>query len=105
MPISGRNLPGLRASQDQLQGHLMADLNLTRRNMLKGTAALALTHGWLPTAYANQQATLRAAISGFGVLNTLDPGKFGLISEAYIIYGLFDGLLGFDPDMNLKPEL
>lgn len=83
----------------------MADLNLTRRNMLKGTAALALTHGWLPTALANQQATLQAAISGYGVMNTFDPGKSALVPEAYIIYGVFNGLLGFDPDMNLKPEL
>lgn len=83
----------------------MPNLNLSRRTLLKGTAALALTPAWLNGALASQPATLRAAITGWGVLNTLDPGKFGLISEAYIIYGVFNGLLGLDPDMNLKPEL
>ena len=57
---------------------------INRRSVLKGTAA-ATTLGMVPlwAGAANASCShLRAAITGFGVINTLDPGQMTLISEA-----------------------
>lgn len=83
----------------------MAELNSSRRTLLKGAAALGLTPAWARLAFAQDASTLRAAISGYGVMNTFDPAKAALVPEAYIIYGVFNGLMGLNPDMTLKPEL
>jgi len=79
--------------------------SLSRRHLLKQTAALAAAAGVPSWAMAQDAARLRAAISGFGVINTLDPAKMGLISEAYVVYALYNSLLKFDADMNLQPDL
>lgn len=82
---------------------------INRRQTLKlGAGALGLgTIGapfWKGTAQA-QAPTLRAAITGFNVINTLDPAKASLIPEFYIIYGVFNSLLKFNAKMEIAPDL
>lgn len=80
---------------------------IDRRSMLKGTAA-ATTLGMVPlwAGAANASCShLRAGITGFGVINTLDPAQMTLISEAYAVWGMFNCLLKFDQDMNIVPDL
>ncbi|MFC7556887.1 ABC transporter substrate-binding protein [Pseudoroseomonas wenyumeiae] len=48
---------------------------------------------------------LRAAIAGYNVINTLDPAVATLIPEYYVIWGLYNGLLKFDAQMRLVPDL
>jgi hypothetical protein len=58
------------------------ELPITRRHLI-GTGGAALACASLPSfpaAFAQTSATLRAAITGYGVVNTLDPGKASLIS-------------------------
>lgn len=76
----------------------------TRRDVLTaGTAALA---AGLPFGAARAQApALRAAITGYNVVNTLDPALAALIPEFYVIWGLYNGLLKFDAQMRLVPDL
>ena len=72
---------------------------------LGGSAAAALSmSGWPGAAFAQQRA-LRAGITGYGVVNTLDPGKATLIPEYYVIWALYNGLMRFDSKMNLQPDL
>jgi peptide/nickel transport system substrate-binding protein len=52
-----------------------------------------------------QAGRLRAAISGFNVINTLDPMKATLVSEFYVIYGVFNALLKFNEKMEIVPDL
>lgn len=66
-----------------------------------GLAGLGLT----PTTAFAAGSTLRAAITGYGVINTLDPGKASLIPEFYVIWGIYNGLLKFDESMNIVPDL
>lgn len=83
----------------------MANMNESRRRLLKSAAGLAIVPAWYKPSFANQETRLTAAISGYGVMNTFDPAKSALVPESYIIYGIFNGLLGLNPDMTLKPEL
>jgi peptide/nickel transport system substrate-binding protein len=71
-------------------------LDLTRRRalLLGGSATAALAGGW-PTAALAQGSTLRAGITGYNVINTLDPGKATLIPEFYVIWGLYNALMKF----------
>jgi len=75
----------------------------TRRNMLKVAAAAVA----LPplTGRAADERPLRAAITGFNVINTLDPGKASLVPEFYVIWACFNGLVKFDPKMEIVPDL
>jgi peptide/nickel transport system substrate-binding protein len=82
---------------------------LTRRDILGlalGTTALG-TIG-LPLfgkAVAAEPQMLRAGITGFTVINTLDPMKASLISESYVIYGVFNSLVKFNEKMEVVPDL
>lgn len=80
---------------------------LSRRGVLRGTAALGL--GGIAESYAGHAyaagATLRAGITGYDVLNTLDPGKATLIPEYYVIWGLFNCLFKFNDKMDIVPDL
>lgn len=60
---------------------------------------------WLQGSAFAQAATLRAGITGFNVINTLDPMKASLIPEYYVIYGVFNGLLKFNDKMEIVPDL
>jgi peptide/nickel transport system substrate-binding protein len=55
---------------------------LSRRQalLLGGSVAAALSGGW-PGGAFGQEGTLRAGITGYNVINTLDPGKATLIPE------------------------
>lgn len=78
-----------------------------RRTVLKGTAAgaaLAAGFPWISRAHA-ECGTLRAGITGYDVVNTLDPGRASLIPEFYVIWGLFNALLKFDENMELIPDV
>ena len=81
-------------------------LDLTRRRalLLGGSATVAIAGGW-PTAALAQGSTLRAGITGYNVINTLDPGKATLIPEFYVIWGLYNALMKFDAKMNPVPDL
>jgi len=79
--------------------------SLNRRQLLKNTAVLAAMTSVPAWALAQDTTRLRAAISGFGVINTLDPAKMSLISEAYVVYALYNSLLKFDAQMRLQADL
>ena len=80
-----------------------------RRVLLQGAAAGALigaTAPWLgATAAQAACGTLRAGITGFSVINTLDPGKASLIPEFYVLWGTFSALLKFEEGMALTGDL
>jgi peptide/nickel transport system substrate-binding protein len=70
-----------------------------------GIGAAALPWG-TPEAWAQAQSqSLRAGITGFTVLNTLDPAKATLIPEYYIMYGIFNALLKFNAKMEIVGDL
>ncbi len=77
-----------------------------RRSVLGGAAA-ATALGALPTrlAWGQGAKTLRAGITGYNVINTLDPGKASLIPEFYVIWAIYNGLVKFDAKMNVVPDL
>ncbi len=77
-----------------------------RRSVLGGAAA-ATALGALPTrlAWGQGAKTLRAGITGYNVINTLDPGKASLIPEFYVIWAIYNGLVKFDAKMNIVPDL
>lgn len=81
--------------------------SISRRTVLKSGAAastLALVPFWAGAAQASCEK-LRAGITGYNVINTLDPGQMTLIPEAYMVWGLFNCLLKFDENMNIVPDL
>ncbi len=82
-------------------------LDLRRRRFL-GASATAMAASQLPltgVAVAQGASTLRAGITGYNVINTLDPGKATLIPEFYVIWALFNGLLKLDANSNPVPDL
>lgn len=83
----------------------MSNHSKTRRVILKGAAGLIIAPAWHATAFADTKTQLKAGITGYDVMNTLDPAKAALVPEFYIIYAVFNGLLGLNPDMSLRPEL
>ncbi len=73
--------------------------------MLTGLAGLSAP-GLL--GYANAAptgGTLRAAMTGFTTINTLDPGKAAVNPEFFVIWGLFNTLVKFDANMNVGGDL
>jgi peptide/nickel transport system substrate-binding protein len=82
---------------------------VTRRTVLKSGAAAAVAAGaGLPWTLGSARAasqTLRAGITGYDVINTLDPGKASLIPEFYVIWGVFNCLLKFNEKMEIVPDL
>lgn len=82
-------------------------IDLSRRDLFRGAGALAVLGGLglSPRAALAATTTLRAAITGYSVINTLDPGKATLIPEFYVIWGLYNGLLKFDDTMKIVPDL
>jgi peptide/nickel transport system substrate-binding protein len=81
---------------------------MRRRTVLGAGAAAAaasiVPSGFLRPAYAAAEV-LRAGITGYNVINTLDPGKHSLIPEAYVVWALFNGLLKFNEKMAVVPDL
>lgn len=83
---------------------------LGRRDFLKLSAITGVS-AWALPMFANQafashtKGTLRAGLIGFSVVNTLDPGRAALNSDFWVITAMFNGLVRFNPDMTLAPEL
>lgn len=78
-----------------------------RREFLAGSASL-LAATQLPfstRALAQAGSTLRAGITGYNVINTLDPGKASLIPEFYVIWALYNGLMKLDAKAEPVPDL
>lgn len=78
-----------------------------RRTVLKtgiAGATLAFVPVWAGQAQA-ACAALRAGITGFNTINTMDPGKATLIPEYYVLWGVFNCLLKFDEQMQIVPDL
>ncbi|MBL8707386.1 MAG: ABC transporter substrate-binding protein [Rhodospirillales bacterium] len=82
---------------------------INRRRMLGASAATAaiagLTPPWLAGTAEAAAGTLRAGITGYAVINTLDPGKHSLIPEAYLVWALFNGLVKLNAKMEIVPDL
>ena len=79
---------------------------MKRRDFLKASAAAAAASQLpFPRAALAQAATLRAGITGYNVINTLDPGKATLISEFYVVWALYNGLMKLDANSNPIPDL
>ncbi|CAM3586371.1 Solute-binding protein family 5 domain-containing protein [Bordetella sputigena] len=81
-----------------------------RRSFLRGAGAAAAAPllqlpGLALAQSAASQGLLRAGITGFNVINTLDPAKASLLSEFYVIWASFNSLLKFDAQMGLVPDL
>ncbi|WP_431285683.1 ABC transporter substrate-binding protein [Humitalea sp. 24SJ18S-53] len=79
----------------------------TRRHVLAGggAAVAALAQPWTMAPALAQSTTLRAGITGYNVVNTLDPALAALIPEFYVLWGIYNGLLKFDAQMQLVPDL
>lgn len=80
---------------------------MRRREFLKASAAAAAA-SQLPfssEAFAQAGSVLRAGITGYSVINTLDPGKSTLISEYYVVWALYNGLMKLDANSNPVPDL
>lgn len=82
-------------------------LPVTRRELLGGASALIAAGALpgVPSAWAQSAGLLRAGITGYNVINTLDPGKASLIPEFYLIWGLYNGLMKLDIQTNPVPDL
>ncbi len=74
-----------------------------RRTLLAGLSAAGLRNYAYAAAAPGQ--TLRAAITGFSVINTLDPGKAAVNPEFYVIWGVYNTLVKFTPDMKIVGDL
>ncbi len=82
--------------------------NELRRRDFLGASAAAIAATQIPfssSAFAQAASTLRAGITGYNVINTLDPGKASLIPEFYVIWGLYNGLMKLDANTNPVPDL
>ncbi len=79
-------------------------LSIGRRDLLHTGAAAAMGLS-LGASRAAAATTIRAAITGYNVINTLDPAQAALIPEFYVIWGLYNALLKFDADMKPVPDL
>jgi peptide/nickel transport system substrate-binding protein len=79
-------------------------LGVSRRGLLGGAAALSLAPGPF-AARAAASDVLRAGITGYNVINTLDPASAALIPEFYVIWGLYNALLKLDAQMQIVPDL
>ena len=79
--------------------------NLKRREFLKASAAVAASQLPFAGGAFAQTSTLRAGITGYNVINTLDPGKATLISEFYVVWALYNGLMKLDANSNPVPDL
>jgi peptide/nickel transport system substrate-binding protein len=81
--------------------------HISRRQalLLGGSAAAALSASWPVRPAHGQDSRLRAGITGYNVINTLDPGKATLIPEFYVIWAIYNALLKFDAKMNPVPDL
>jgi peptide/nickel transport system substrate-binding protein len=77
---------------------------ISRRKAMQLTAAAAMAPLAGEPAFASENL-LRAAIAGFSVINTLDPAKASLLSEYYVLWAAFNGLLKFDSNMQIVPDL
>ncbi|MCC6470106.1 MAG: ABC transporter substrate-binding protein [Alphaproteobacteria bacterium] len=81
---------------------------INRRTVLAtgaGMAAAGAAAPWLARPAQAAAGTLRAGITGYNVINTLDPGKHSLIPEAYVVWALFNGLVKFNGKMEVVPDL
>lgn len=80
---------------------------IDRRTMLGALAAVSAAGGLRPLAAqaAPDGGTLRAAMTGFTLINTLDPGKAAANPEFFIIWGVFNTLVKFDVDMKIVGDL
>lgn len=77
----------------------------SRRNVLV-TGSIIGVSALLPCAPARaEKDTANAAITGFSVINTLDPGKASLIQEYFVLWAVFNALLKFDDRMEIVPDL
>lgn len=84
------------------------ELRIHRRTLLgagAGAAALGLAPPWLARSPLAAAGTLRAGITGYNVINTLDAGKHSLIPEAYVVWALYNALLKFNEKMEVVPDL
>lgn len=74
---------------------------LSRRHVMKlSAAAAAAAELPFPLRAWADDATLRAGITGYNVINTLDPGKASLIPEFYVIWALYNSLMKLDANSN-----
>ncbi len=87
-------------------------LQPSRRRFLKGAAGTAFFAATLPIHRAAWAAgidgsceTLRAAITGYDVINTLDPARASQLPEFYVLWGMYNSLLKFNENMEIVPDL
>lgn len=77
-----------------------------RRAFLQAIGAGVLANAALvPLAWAAETKTLRAAITGYTVIGTLDPAVVKSISESMTLWAIFNALVKFDEKMTIVPDL
>ena len=88
----------------------MKSININRRQALSLAASAAI----LPISFrALAQSTtsqssaslLRAAITGYTVINTFDPAKVTQLPESYVVWAVFNSLVKFNDKMEIVPDL
>ena len=77
---------------------------ISRRRAMQLAAAAAAPPLAVRPSFASE-SLLRAGITGFSMINTLDPAKASLLSEYYVIWAAFNGLLKFDANMQIVADL
>lgn len=82
-----------------------AQQNITRRSFLIGLSAAGIVSVVPIKGMAAATGELKAAITGYSPMGTLDPAKCSLIAEFQTVWGIFETLLDFDEDMNIVPSL
>ena len=82
---------------------------ITRRGVLRAGIAAGACAGFDATSmrsgWAARGGTLRAGITGFNVINTLDPAKATLVPEYYVLWAISNGLVKFNEKMEIVPDL
>src|ERR1700712_503977 len=100
--MSSASKRGARSCRADFSENLMP---FGRRTMLTGLAGISAT-GLIGYAHAAPEGkTLRAAMTGFTTINTLDPGKAAVNPEFFVIWGVFNTLVKFDADMKVVGDL
>ena len=87
---------------------MLRSAGISRRKLVHlglGAGVGALGAGLFGRPALAQKAALRAAITGFTTMNTLDPGKHSLIPESFVIWAVFNSLVRFNENMEIVPDL
>lgn len=75
--------------------------------LVAATATLPMSFRALAQSTTSQSSAslLRAAITGYTVINTFDPAKVTQLPESYVVWAVFNALVKFNEKMEIIPDL